>query len=104
MVDMQIAIRLHRDVDAGMPGQEIEHMVEEADAGCDMGHARSVEVDRNLDVGLLGLALDRRAAHGSCLAHCRKRRSFNRRMTPSLLRYGPIGPQLLPMVSELARL
>jgi len=39
MVDVEVAHRLDRKVDAGMPGQEIEHMVEEADAGRDIGHA-----------------------------------------------------------------
>ena len=63
MVDVQVADRLHRDVDAGMAGQQIEHMVEEADTGRSAAHTRPIEVDRDLDVGLLGLALDRRLAH-----------------------------------------
>src|SRR5437763_764234 len=52
-----------RDVDARMAGEQVEHMVEEADPGGSTAHAGAVEVDRNLDVGLLGLALDRRLAH-----------------------------------------
>ncbi|KIT81814.1 hypothetical protein QT20_00235, partial [Staphylococcus aureus] len=63
VIDMEVAIRLHRDVDARMAGQEVEHMVEEADPGRNRGHACSVEVDRHLDVGLLGLALDGCGAH-----------------------------------------
>jgi hypothetical protein len=58
-----IAIRLDRDVDARMPRQQIEHMVEEADTGRNLGYACAIEVYRNLDVGLLGLALDGRYAH-----------------------------------------
>src|SRR6266496_1518505 len=46
-----------------MPGQEAEHMVEKADAGRNVGHACPVEVHRNLDIGLFGLALDGRRAH-----------------------------------------
>jgi len=57
VIDVKVADRLHRDVDAGMPGQQIEHVVEEADTGRDIGHAGSIEVDRDLDVGFLGLAL-----------------------------------------------
>ena len=38
MIDMEIAVGLDRDVDARMPGQQIEHMVEEADARGDDGH------------------------------------------------------------------
>src|SRR5437667_884268 len=63
VIDMEVAIRLHRNVDARMPGQQIEHMVEKADPGRNHGYARAVEVYRNLDVGLLGLALDGRCAH-----------------------------------------
>ena len=63
VIDMEIAVRLDRDVDAGVPRQQIEHVVEEADAGRNVCHAGSVEVHRHLDVGLLGLALDGGAAH-----------------------------------------
>ena len=63
MIDMEIAIGLDRDIDARMPGQQIEHMVEEADTGRYLGYARAIEVYRNLNVGLLGLALDGRCAH-----------------------------------------
>src|SRR5258708_34954006 len=65
--DVKVANRLHGDVNARMPRQEIEHMVEEADAGRDVGHACPVEVNANLDVGLLGLALDGRRAHEKVL-------------------------------------
>ena len=63
MIDVQIADRLDREVNAGMAGEEIEHMVEKADAGRDIGHAGAIEVHGDLDVGFLGLALDRRGAH-----------------------------------------
>jgi len=33
MVDVEVAIRLHRDVDAGMAGEQVQHVIEEADAG-----------------------------------------------------------------------
>ena len=66
VIDMEVAIGLHRDVDARMPGQQVEHMVEKADAGRNLGHARAVEVHRDLDVGFLGLALDGRCAHENC--------------------------------------
>ena len=66
VVDMEIAVGLDRDVDARMPRQQVEHVVEEADTGRNLGHACAVEVDRNLDVGLLGLALDGRRAHERC--------------------------------------
>src|SRR5262249_60633546 len=52
-----------REVDAGMPRQEFEHVVEEPDAGRNRRNAGPVEVDRDLDVGLLGAAPDRAFAH-----------------------------------------
>ena len=39
VIDVEVADRLDRDVDARMPGQQIEHMVEKADSGRDLGHA-----------------------------------------------------------------
>lgn len=65
MINVQVAHRLDREVDAGMTGEEIEHMVEKADAGRDVGRAGAIEVHSHLDVGLFGLALDRRGAHWS---------------------------------------
>jgi len=47
VVDVKVAHRLYRHVDARMPGQQVEHMVEKADAGRNVGHARPVEVHRN---------------------------------------------------------
>ena len=42
----------------------VEHMVEEADAGCDLGHAGAIEVERDLNLGFFGLTPDSGAAHG----------------------------------------
>jgi hypothetical protein len=65
VVDMQVALGLDGHVDAGMPRQQIEHVVEKADPGVDPGRAGAVEVDGDLDVGFLGGALDLRLTHGS---------------------------------------
>ena len=67
VVDMQVALGLDREVDARMARQQVEHVVEEADAGRDRRRAGAVEIDLDLDVGLLGLALDRALAHGEVL-------------------------------------
>ena len=71
MVDMQIALGLDRDVDARMPRQQIEHVIEEADAGRDLRAAGAVEIDFDLDVGFLGLALDGGFAHGESSLYLR---------------------------------
>src|SRR5205085_2724244 len=42
----------------------VEHVVEKADAGGNLGRTGAVERDPPLDLRLLGLALDRRDPHG----------------------------------------
>jgi len=59
VVDVQIALGLDRNVDARVARQEVEHVVEEADTGRDVRDTFAIEIDRDLDVGLLGGALDR---------------------------------------------
>src|SRR5689334_7909036 len=63
MVDVQVALGLDRYVDARVAGQEIEHVVEEADAGRNLRTALPVEVDFDLHVGFLGFALHGASAH-----------------------------------------
>jgi hypothetical protein len=46
-----------------MPGQQVEHVVEKPDAGFDRRRAGAVEIDRDLDVGFLGLARHLTFAH-----------------------------------------
>ena len=64
VIDMQIALGLDRNVDARMPRQQVQHVIEEADAGRDRRTALPVEIDLDLDVGFLGLALHGAYAHG----------------------------------------
>ena len=63
LIDVQIALSLDADIDPRMPGQKIEHVVEKPDPGGDRRRAGAVEIDGDLDVGLLGLARDRALAH-----------------------------------------
>ena len=46
------------EVDEAVPPKEFEHVIEESDAGFDFGFARAVEIDGDLDLGLLGLPED----------------------------------------------
>ena len=55
------------DVDQRMARELIEHMVEEADAGRNVRLARTVEVDGDLDRGLVGLARNGALAHDLAL-------------------------------------
>src|SRR5579885_2587296 len=63
MIDVEVALGLDRDVNARMPRQQVEHMVEEADAGGNARPAGAVEIDGDLDRGLLGVALDGGLSH-----------------------------------------
>ena len=75
-IDVRIAFGLDHDVDARVPRQQIEHVVEEADAGRDGRAAGPVEIDLDLDVGFLGLALHGGFAHRESLANIRYLRAF----------------------------
>src|SRR5215468_4298158 len=63
MVDMQVTDGLDGDVDPGMPGKEVEHMIKKADPGRNRCNAVPVKIDCNRDVGFLGSALYRGLAH-----------------------------------------
>ena len=45
IVDVQVALGAHRQVDQRMARELVEHVVEEADAGGDVGRAGAVEID-----------------------------------------------------------
>src|SRR3546814_6358697 len=64
LVDMEIAHRLHVEIDQRMSRELFEHMIEKADAGRDGVTAGAVEVDGHVDRGFARLAGDGRGAHG----------------------------------------
>ena len=64
LVDVEVALRRDADVDQAVARELLQHVVEEADAGRDLGLARAVEGDGDDDVGLLGLPRDLCCAHG----------------------------------------
>ena len=62
IVDLEVAPAFQGQIEAGVPGQRAEHVVEEADAGCDLRPAGAVEAQLDLDRRLQGLAAHRRPA------------------------------------------
>jgi hypothetical protein len=60
---MQVADSLDVHVDPGVPGEQIEHVVEEADPGRHRSGAAAVKIDCNRNVGFLGGALYCSLAH-----------------------------------------
>jgi len=59
MVDMQVTGSFNRDIDPGVPGKQIEHMVKEADPSRDRGNSAAIKINRDCDIGFLGGALYR---------------------------------------------
>ena len=63
-----------RDVDQAVPGELLQHMVEKADAGRDLGRAGAVEIDAAGDPGFLGVAFDLATRTSTLLDRPRLRR------------------------------
>jgi hypothetical protein len=64
---MQIADRLHIEIDQRMARNLLEHMIEEADSGVDRINAGPVQIDPNVDGRLGRFPADFTDAHGSAL-------------------------------------
>lgn len=62
-IDVQIALRLDLEVDHAVAGDLVEHVIEEADAGRQLGRAAAVEIDLDSDFRFEGVALNFGAAH-----------------------------------------
>ncbi len=62
---MQIALGAHLQVDHRMAPEAVQHVVQEADAGIDVGVARAIEVERDGDLRLAGLSFHRGGTHGA---------------------------------------
>src|SRR5262245_59794341 len=71
VINVQVTFCLHSDINARMTGKQVEHVIEEPNAGCNGSAPGPVEINRNLDVGFLGLALYGALAHGKYLLFAR---------------------------------
>ncbi len=63
-VDMQIAVRVHLQIEHAVPRHLIEHVVEERHACRETRASRAVEVQFDRDLGLEGVASDVSLAQG----------------------------------------
>ena len=61
-VHFDIALCLHVQAEQAMPAERIQHMVEESNAGVDVGCANPIDIQLKADIGFLGGARDVRAA------------------------------------------
>ena len=64
VVHAEIALARQLQIDEGVPGEELQHMVKEADAGVDGVDTRAIEVEAQGDVGLAGGSGEGCGAHG----------------------------------------
>ena len=57
VIHRQVAARLDFQIDQSMPAKQLQHVVQERDAGVDLATTGSVEVERHSDVGFTCLAV-----------------------------------------------
>src|SRR5690606_23189924 len=81
-VNVKVTLCLDDQVEQAVHGDMVQHVVEEAHAGADLGLARAVEVEGKRDVRLVGLARDGRAAVGHVCCSLSSVLIFNRTSTP----------------------
>ena len=67
LVDVEVAGDVAGNVDQRMARELLDHVIEEADAGGDIELAGAIEVDRDVDGGLVGLAGDAGFTHDAAL-------------------------------------
>ncbi len=68
LVDVQIAFCGDVEIESAVPRDEIQHVIEEADAGGNLGFAAAIEIEAKSDIGFAGGAMDGGgAAHAPCL-------------------------------------
>ena len=58
IVDMQVTLALDIQIDQPVSGNLVEHVFKERHADIESGLATAIEVDRALDLGFQGIALD----------------------------------------------
>jgi hypothetical protein len=62
IIDVQIALGVHGEIEEAMPADVVEHVIKETDARGHIHFTRAIQIDRQLDLRFLGIAADDRAA------------------------------------------
>jgi hypothetical protein len=85
-IDMQIALRIDRQIDQAMASDLIKHVVKKTNAGVQLGFACAVKVDGGGDLGFFGIAgnacLADDGAHGLIVAELEAWLGFPRQFQP----------------------
>src|SRR6185295_5417626 len=63
LVDVEITLRLELQIESAMFGEQLEHVVEEADPGRDFVSAAAFNAEPPANLRLFGIALDGRRSH-----------------------------------------
>ena len=63
LVDVEIAVGVKLQIEAAVLGEQLQHVIEEADAGGDVVAAAAFDLERAADLGLFGVALDGGGSH-----------------------------------------
>jgi hypothetical protein len=58
LIDVQIALRFDMQIERAVTRDEVEHVIEKANAGGDFGGAAPVEIQTQTDARLVGFAID----------------------------------------------
>ena len=56
IVNVQIALAFNRQIKQSVAREQVEHVIEKADAGVDCARTAAVEIERDGDVGFFGFA------------------------------------------------
>src|SRR4051812_28618058 len=90
LIDVEVPLDLQRQIEGAVPGEELEHVIEEADAGADVVTPASFDRQLQADRRFARVAFDQRAAHTtSSKAGIRRSVSATR---PAVMRMQPSQP------------
>ena len=59
LIDVEIAFRFQTEIEGAMTRDEIEHVIEKANAGRNARRAAAVQIDAHANIGFVGLAMER---------------------------------------------
>jgi hypothetical protein len=66
LIDVKVAVALELEVECAVAGEELKHVVEEANAGGDFVLTAAFDDELNVDAGFGGVALDNGRAGLRC--------------------------------------
>ena len=65
LIDVQIARRLNLQIDPAVAGEQLEHVIEKADAGRNLVAAAALDREARADLRFFRIAFDKRGSHAS---------------------------------------